>query len=134
MQPPINKVLINEPVIVYTTTRHHDFTMTLDNTRIPLHAQAVNYHYQWGDGTTTTTTSPGAPFPNHTVSHIYTTDSPTYITLTTTWKITAKDPTSGVWIDTQVPLTTHETTRTFEFTHIRTYLIDPTNAPPQHTN
>ncbi|QOX81827.1 hypothetical protein H8R18_00065 [Nanchangia anserum] len=45
--------------------------------------------------------------------------------MTTTWKITVKDPESGAWIDTGTPLTTTETTRTFDFVTPTTYLVNP---------
>ncbi|QOX81633.1 hypothetical protein H8R18_07825 [Nanchangia anserum] len=130
MQPPQNDVLINEPVIVYTTRRHQDFVLTLGETTVPIHAQAVLYRYAWGDGETTTTTRQGAPYPKPTITHTYRRGEPTRITLTTTWKITAKDPVTGAWIELETPLTTTETSRTFALVSATTYLTNPTYAPP----
>jgi hypothetical protein len=83
-QPPGN-ALVGLPVIFFTdgpTTQ--TFTLDIRGFAVDIVATATGFTWRTGDGTELTTTDPGAPYPDHTISHDYA--SGTYTaSLTTTW-------------------------------------------------
>ncbi len=83
-QPPGNG-LVGLPVIFFTdgpTTQ--TFTLDIRGFTVDIAATATGFTWHTGDGTDLATTSPGAPYPGHTISHEYA--SGTYsASLTTTW-------------------------------------------------
>jgi hypothetical protein len=83
-QPPGN-ALAGLPVVFYTdgpTTQ--TFTVNIRGFTVDIVATASAFSWDTGDGTVLRTTDPGAPYPDHTISHDY--RSGTYTAaLTTTW-------------------------------------------------
>jgi hypothetical protein len=83
-QPPGN-ALAGLPVVFYTdgpTTQ--TFTVNIRGFTVDIVATASAFTWDTGDGTVLQTTDPGAPYPDHTISHDY--RSGTYTaSLTTTW-------------------------------------------------
>ena len=83
-QPPGN-ALTGLPVVFYTdgpTTQ--TFTVNIRGFSVDIVATASAFSWDTGDGTVLRTTDPGAPYPDHTISHDY--RSGTYTAaLTTTW-------------------------------------------------
>jgi hypothetical protein len=83
-QPPGN-ALAGLPVVFYTdgpTTQ--TFTVDIRGFTVDIVATASAFTWDTGDGTVLTTDDPGAPYPDHTISHDY--RSGTYTaSLTTTW-------------------------------------------------
>ncbi|WP_448610156.1 hypothetical protein [Geodermatophilus sp. URMC 60] len=83
-QPPGN-ALAGLPVVFYTdgpTTQ--TFTVDIRGFTVDIVATATGFTWDTGDGTVLRTTDPGAPYPDHTISHDY--RSGTYTAaLTTTW-------------------------------------------------
>ena len=83
-QPPGN-ALAGLPVVFYTdgpTTQ--TFTVDIRGFTVDIVATATAFTWDTGDGTVLATTDPGAPYPDHTISHDY--RSGTYTAaLTTTW-------------------------------------------------
>jgi hypothetical protein len=83
-QPPGNG-LVGLPVVFWTdgpTTQ--TFTVDIRGFSVDIVATASAFTWDTGDGTVLTTADPGAPWPDHTVSHEY--RSGTYAaSLTTTW-------------------------------------------------
>jgi hypothetical protein len=83
-QPPGN-ALAGLPVVFYTdgpTTQ--TFTVDIRGFTVDIVATASAFTWDTGDGTVLQTTDPGAPYPDHTISHDY--RSGTYTaSLTTTW-------------------------------------------------
>ena len=83
-QPPGN-ALAGLPVVFYTdgpTTE--TFTVDIRGFTVDIVATASAFSWDTGDGTVLRTTDPGAPYPDHTISHDY--RSGTYTAaLTTTW-------------------------------------------------
>ncbi len=83
-QPPGN-ALVGLPVIFFTdgpTTQ--TFTLDIRGFTVDIVATATGFTWRTGDGTELTTTTPGAPYPDHTISHDYAGGTYT-ASLTTTW-------------------------------------------------
>ncbi|WP_242471225.1 hypothetical protein [Blastococcus sp. TML/C7B] len=83
-QPPGN-ALVGLPVVFYTdgpTTQ--TFTLDIRGFTVDIAATASSFTWHTGDGTDLTSTTPGAPYPRHTISHDYAGGSWT-ASLTTTW-------------------------------------------------
>ena len=86
-QPPGN-ALTGLPVIFFTDSpTTQNFTVNIRGFTVVIAATATGYTWHTGDGSDLTSTDPGAPYPNQTVTHDYT--SGTYTaSLTTTWSAT----------------------------------------------
>ncbi|MFV0252005.1 MAG: hypothetical protein ACK5H2_01535 [Beutenbergiaceae bacterium] len=90
-QPDTGWALVNMDLIVYTNPTPQRLHTTLLGIDLTITATPVTYTWDFGDATPPVTTStPGAPYPHHTITHLYTTTtSPgpgTTITLTTSWQ------------------------------------------------
>jgi hypothetical protein len=86
-EPPGNG-LVGLPVIFYTdapTTQ--GFTVDIRGFTVTIAATATGFAWHTGDGTTVTSTDPGAPYPHQTVTHDYRSGTWT-ASLTTTWGAT----------------------------------------------
>ncbi|UOY01163.1 hypothetical protein [Blastococcus sp. PRF04-17] len=83
-QPPGNG-LVGLPVIFYTDDPiTQTFTLDIRGFTVDIVAGATAFTWHTGDGGDFTTTEPGAPYPDHTITHDYA--SGTYTAhLTTTW-------------------------------------------------
>lgn len=86
-QPPGNG-LVGLPVIFYTDgATAQTFDLTIRGFQVQIVAGATSFTWHTGDGTELTSTTPGAPYPDHTISHDY--RSGTYTAyLTVTWGAT----------------------------------------------
>ncbi len=72
VQPPGGKTLVNLDTNFYTSnTEVASIPVTLVQSRVVVSAEPIAYRWHFGDGTTTTTTSPGAPYPDLDVAHVY---------------------------------------------------------------
>lgn len=69
---PGTRTLVNIPTIFTTTPTPFTATTTLLGTTVTLQATPVRYTWNHGDGTTQTSTTPGRPYPNPTITHRYT--------------------------------------------------------------
>lgn len=86
-QPPGN-ALVGLPVIFYTDSpTSQNFTVTIRGFTVTIVATATKYTWHTGDGTDLTTTEPGAPYPDQTITHDYSSGAYT-ASLTTTWGAT----------------------------------------------
>lgn len=73
VQPPGGKTLVNLDTNFYTTnTKPSTIEVTLQGQTVAVTARPVAYEWHFGDGTSITTTGPGAPYPGLDVSHAYT--------------------------------------------------------------
>ena len=118
IQPATGEHLVTMPAIAYTQAPAQ--TLTTDLLGVPVQVEATPTSYTWdfGDGTTTiTTTSPGHPYPDHDVTHPYTKVGTWTITLTTAYTgryTLAEDPTwhtingTATTTTTSAPITTVE--------------------------
>ena len=85
IQPDRTEHLVNMPTIVYTTPTTQLLTTDLLGYPVEVEATPTTYTWDFGDGTTWTTTTPGHPYPNQDVAHPYTRPGTYTITLTTTF-------------------------------------------------
>jgi hypothetical protein len=87
-QQPPGSGLSGLPVIFFTdgpTTQ--TFTVTIRGFTVDITATATSFTWHTGDGADLTTTDPGAPYPDQTITHDYRSGSYTAF-LTTTWGAT----------------------------------------------
>ena len=68
---PGTSTLVNIPTIFYTNTQAFRRSITLLGYDIDLVADPVRYRWSHGDGTTSTTSQPGKPYPSMEVSYRY---------------------------------------------------------------
>ena len=72
VQPPNGKTLVNLETNFYTTnTDDTDIPVRLVQSDVVVSARPIAYRWNFGDGSSLTTTSPGAPYPELDVSHVY---------------------------------------------------------------
>lgn len=122
-QPPGN-ALVGLPVIFFTdgpTTQ--TFTLDIRGFTVDITATATGFTWHTGDGTDLTTTTPGAPYPRHTISHDYATGTYT-AALTTTWTATFSVD-GGITAPVPGSTTTDGTPVTFAVLQARPVLTNP---------
>ncbi|GMA25748.1 hypothetical protein GCM10025864_35070 [Luteimicrobium album] len=94
VQPAGGQVLINMPTITYTDAVAETFDISLGegDQKIPVQVEAVPKTFTWSygseegdEGFPLTTTDPGKPYPDQSVTHTYTHKGPATLDLTTTW-------------------------------------------------
>jgi hypothetical protein len=72
VQPRGGKTLVNLDTNFYTSnSRPTSIRVRLRATDVVVTARPIAYRWNFGDGTSTTTTSPGSPYPNLDVAHVY---------------------------------------------------------------
>jgi hypothetical protein len=72
IQPPDGLTLVNFETNFYTTsTAPISTTVTLLGHQVTLEATPARFGWHFGDGETTTTTEPGAPYPDLSITHRY---------------------------------------------------------------
>ena len=122
-QPPGN-ALVGLPVIFFTDSpTTQSFTVDIRGFDVDIDATASGYAWDTGDGTVLTTAVPGAPYPDQTITHDY--SSGTYTaTLTTTWSATYSVD-GGVRLDVPGTTTTEGLPVTFTVVQAHTVLTDP---------
>ncbi|MGH3502281.1 MAG: hypothetical protein ACRDQA_15550, partial [Nocardioidaceae bacterium] len=75
--PPASQVqaptytLVNLRTTFYTTPTSIDRTLTILGHTVEVHIAPTDYTWHWGDGTTTTSTTPGHSYPSTDVTHTY---------------------------------------------------------------
>lgn len=73
VQPPGGKTLVNLESNFYTAnTEPQTINVTLDGQTVAVTAVPIGYEWHFGDGSSTTTESAGAPYPDLDVTHVYT--------------------------------------------------------------
>ena len=131
-QPPGPQARIDKIVIAYTSAASQTLTTTVAGRNVTVVATPVSYRWEWGDGTASTTTDPGAPYPNHSVYHDYRrTDAGVTITLTTTWEATFT-PDGGDTQDVTGTITTTSTSPPFDLVRAVVALTDDAEEAQGH--
>ena len=122
-QPPGNG-LVGLPVIFYTDSpTSQTFTVDIRGFTVDIVANATRFAWHTGDGADVTSTDPGAPYPNQTVTHDYA--SGTYTaSLTTTWGATYSVD-GGASADVPGTTTTDGPPVTFDVLQARPVLTNP---------
>ncbi len=129
LQPDRGWVLINIATIV--TTNPDPITLRTDllGHGITVEATPTSWTYDFGDGHTLTTRSPGHPYPHHDVFHEYEQPGTATITLTATWTGRYLIDGTTTWRDingtattttTSAPFTIEERTSRLVATHCHT--------------
>ncbi|MDO4258140.1 MAG: hypothetical protein Q4C87_01320 [Actinomycetaceae bacterium] len=118
----------NIHTVVYTTRHEITKTVRLYGKDITITFRPTYYVYNFNDGTQPIkTTSPGHPWPNMDLIHYYKHPVPTiteYVTLTTTWNATTRNPWTGKTETINKAITTTETSRPFRIRKLHTHLTD----------
>lgn len=63
--------LVNLETTFYTTPAPIDRSLTIIGYAVDVHIEPTSYTWHWGDGTTDTSATPGAPYPSTDVTHTY---------------------------------------------------------------
>ena len=88
VQPDRGWVLLNKPTVVHAGAGPQTLTTTILGTDVAITATPTNYAWDFGDGATLTTTDPGLPWPDGTLTHTYLHAGEYRLALTTTWSAT----------------------------------------------
>ncbi|MBL0749244.1 hypothetical protein [Nocardioides baculatus] len=108
VQPPGGKTLVNLDTNFYTdNTDATNIPVTLVRSDVVVTARPIAYEWHLGDGTSTTTTSPGAPYPDLDVAHVYETTDKVVVSVDTqygdaSFTVNGGQPQqipSTIWID-----------------------------------
>lgn len=133
VQPDRGWVLVNKPTVVYSDLADQVLSTTILGTAVTVTAHPGSFRWDFGDGTVTSTTSPGHPWPDHDVAHPYSRTGTYAVTLTTTWTATytlAGDPQVRA-----VPGTasTTSTSASFVAQELRSHLVATTCDEQPHS-
>ncbi len=125
-QPDGEWVLVNKETIVFTEPNAQVFRTVVAGYPMDVVATPVSYRWDFGDGTSLSTTEPGRPYPAMDVFHVYQRVGAVRMTLTTTWEGRYRldsDPT-GAWREVPGTATTTAQGTPFEVREYRTRLVD----------
>ncbi|GAA1645551.1 hypothetical protein [Georgenia ruanii] len=124
VQPDQGWVLVNIDTIVWTEAAAQSFSTVVLDTPVDVRVRPADFTWDFGDGAgPVRTTDPGAPYPNHTVSHVYTGAAEgRTVTVTTRWAGEFRVAGSGVWQPVQGFAVTTESSAPFEVRTARTAL------------
>lgn len=125
VQPPDGWTLINVETITYTQDTPQEFATTLLGVPVTIRAVPDEFAWNYDDGTPALVTDhPGAPYPDHTVAHAYTTPGEVTIGLTTTWRGQFQITGTPTWTDVPGTATTSTTTGPITVHEARTRLVE----------
>ncbi|HEY1133197.1 MAG TPA: PKD domain-containing protein [Nocardioides sp.] len=85
IQPPDQVTLVNLETNFFTTAAPIATTVTVLGYAVELDITATSFVWDFGDGTTTTTATPGAPYPDLDVTHPYSRVGTYETSVTVTW-------------------------------------------------
>ncbi len=123
-QQPPGEALVGLPVVFFTDSpTTQTFTVDIRGFAVVIVARAQSYAWDTGDGAVLTTTEPGAPYPDQTITHDYAAGTYT-ASLTTTWAATYSVD-GGVQADVPGTTTTQGEPATFTVRQARSVLTSP---------
>lgn len=94
---PSDTTLVQLDTVFWATVTTKIAPLRINGHRVELHIQPVKYHWQFGDGTTRSSTSPGAPYPDLTISHKYgRVHAEVLPQVSITWEVAWRDD-AGIW-------------------------------------
>ena len=133
LQPPTGTILLHMPLIAYTNPTTRTLTTSVGGTSVDVEVTPATYTWNWGDGTTFSTTDAGQPYPNQSVTHLYaaTADNVT-VTLTTTWTARFKPTGATDWQPVDGYVTTTQTAPPFNIRRLIPYLSDDAEEHQGH--
>ena len=126
VQPDRGWVLVNLDTVVWTDGATQTLDTVVLGAPVQVRVTPVDYTWDFGDGSAPlVTTDPGAPYPDHSVSHVYerAADSAT-VELTTRWAGEFQVAGSGVWMPVAGLATTTETSAPFDVRTAEASLTD----------
>lgn len=85
VQPATGRTLVSVPTNLYATSRPATFRVTLLGTPVLVRARPTAWTWTYGDGSSRTFSTPGAPYPDLGTAHTWTAPGRRTVTLTTTW-------------------------------------------------
>lgn len=99
IQPDQSWVLVGTDTVVMTDASEHVLGTRVLDLDIDVRVTPVLYTWDFGDGSAPLTgTDPGAPWPNHTVSHVYGDPGTVTISLRTEWDADFRVEGTSTWI------------------------------------
>lgn len=99
VQPDQSWVLVGTDTVVMTDASEHVLGTTVLDLDIDVRVTPVLFTWDFGDGSAPLTgTDPGAPWPNHTVSHVYSDPGTVTISLRTEWDADFRVEGTSTWI------------------------------------
>ncbi|NKX92450.1 PKD domain-containing protein [Sanguibacter hominis ATCC BAA-789] len=112
--------------VIYSDAEPQTLATTVGGTPVELRATPVEWHWDFGDKSKPlTTTTPGGPYPDKSVSHVYTRLDTYQVTLTTTWQGQWRLVGETTWRDVDGQNVTTSTSEPFTTHEIRTRLVTP---------
>jgi hypothetical protein len=107
MVQPAGRTLVNLDTIVYTDqSRVSTQTVTILGFPVEVEAMPMSYTWHFGDGSSTTTTTPGRPYPVKDITHKYMKKGGVGLTLTTNYATRFNVAGTGwQYVDGLVPIT-----------------------------
>ncbi|MCM3661450.1 hypothetical protein M3148_10695 [Georgenia satyanarayanai] len=99
IQPDQSWVLVGTDTVVMTDAAEHVMTTQVLDLDLDVRVTPVLFTWSFGDGSAPLTgTDPGAPWPNHTVSHVYSDPATVTISLRTEWDADFRVEGTSTWI------------------------------------
>lgn len=126
MQPARGWVLVNQPTIVYSTDDGQTLHTQLLGHPVTVRATPTSWAWDYGDGHSTTTKSPGHAYPHQDVWHTYSSLGTRRIGLTVTWTAQFQYDEYPGWRDVDGTATTSATTAPFTVEERRGRLVAET--------
>lgn len=123
LQPDGGWVLINKETIVLTDAAPVPLRTTLAGFGVDVEAVPTRFTYDFGDGHTIVTHSPGRPYPDHDTFHEYEQPGTYAVTLTTEWSGRYRVDGDPTWREVTGTATTSTTSATFEAQERRSHLV-----------